>query len=112
MKRKIEKAKLNYWIDIVIGIGFIVSVISGIVLAAVPSAGFQGGRNPNFSREIAGISRFIWKDVHTWSSYMMAAGVLGHLLLHLKWIRCMTNNLFKNRKKETAIQACENIAAS
>lgn len=107
MKRKIEKAKLNYWIDTAIGIGFIISVITGIVLAAVPSVGFQGGRNPNFTREIAGISRFIWKGIHTWSSILMAAGVFGHLALHLKWIRCMTSNLFKSQKKGTAKQVCD-----
>jgi hypothetical protein len=93
MKRKIEKAKLNYWIDVGIAVGFILSAISGIVLALAPSSGFQGGRNPDYIRKIIGLSRFVWKDVHTWSSIFMSAGVLGHLLLHLKWIRCMTKNI-------------------
>lgn len=110
MKRKIEKAKLNYWIDVIIGIGFLISVITGIVLALAPSSGFQGGRNPHYAREIAGISRFLWKDVHTWSSILMAAGALGHLLLHMKWIKCMTKNIFKKQKRNVPAEVCKPAA--
>lgn len=99
-----NKAKINYWIDILIGVGFAVSAISGIVLIFIPSGGFQGGRNAAaIGYEFLGLNRFVWKDLHTWSSVGAALGVLFHMILHWNWFVCMTKNLFKpNRRVATA----------
>lgn len=48
-----NKGKINYWIDIVIGIAFILSAVSGLVLLfAGNGGGYQGGRNPGISGRI------------------------------------------------------------
>lgn len=96
---KINKAKANYWIDLVIGIGFIVAAASGLVLLfAHSSGGYQGGRNPNYLRPILFLSRDTWKTLHSWSAITMVIGVTLHFLLHWRWITCMTGNLFKRKK--------------
>ena len=74
---------------------------SGIVFLFVPSAGgFQGGRNPYFVSTILGMDRWFLKDLHTWSSIVMAVGVFGHLVLHWNWFVCMTRNFIKGRKSD------------
>ena len=108
---KISRAKICYFVNVAIGIGFIISLVSGLVLLfAGPSGGYQVGRNPRYLNSIAGLSRDVWKDMHNWSSIIMAAGVLGHLILHWKWIVLMTRVLFKkqaSRKNKTEVCIAE-----
>ena len=112
MNMKKNMAKINYVVDLVIGIGFLLAAVSGIVLLFAGSGGagadsFQGGRNPRYLSETLLLSRHTWNDLHTWSSIIMIAGVLGHLILHWNWIVCMTRNLFAKKKINTGrIEAC------
>jgi hypothetical protein len=94
-----HKAKINYVVDVIIGIGFILSLISGIVLLFTPRGGYMGGRNPEFVQNLLFFSKTVWRDIHNWSSMAMAFGVLGHIILHWKWFVCMTKSLFKVNKK-------------
>ena len=89
-----KKAQLNYWLDGVIAMAFMLSALSGMVFMFAGSGGYQGGHNAAFQTTILGISRWVWSDVHTWSSLIMIAGVLLHLVLHWKWILCMTREAF------------------
>ena len=53
-----NKARINYFVDIAIGIGFLLAAISGIVLlAAGSSGGYQGGRNPRYTENILLLGR-------------------------------------------------------
>lgn len=88
-----SKAKLNYIIDVVIGLGFIVSALSGIVLFFAPS-GYQGGRNLYYLQSILLLSTHTWSTLHTWGSMAMIAGVGAHLVLHWEWMVCMTKKMF------------------
>jgi hypothetical protein len=94
---KLSKSKINYWIDVFIAIGFLLSALSGIVLNFAPSGGFQGGRNAFYGREVLLLGHNTWDVLHTWSSFVMIAGVFLHLVLHWKWIVCMTKKLFVKR---------------
>jgi hypothetical protein len=84
-----SKAKLNYWIDVVIGLAFVLSALSGMVLFFAPS-GYQGGRNPYFQQDVLLLSTHTWDTLHTYGSLAMIAGVGAHLALHWNWIVCMT----------------------
>ena len=76
-----SKTKLNYWIDVAIGLFFIGSALSGLLLFFFPS-GYQGGRNPYYGRTILLLTTHQWDALHTWSSIGMIAGVGAHLVLH------------------------------
>lgn len=78
-----KKAKLNYWIDVSIGISFVLSAISGLIFLAPVGSGSG----------ILGISYALWDTLHTWSSLAMIVGVLAHLVLHWKWIVGMTGKM-------------------
>ncbi len=93
-----QKARLNYWLDGVIAMAFMLSALSGMVFMVAGSGGYQGGHNATFQTAILGLSRWVWSDVHTWSSLIMIAGVLLHLVLHWEWILCMTRKAFAKSK--------------
>ena len=74
------KARINFWVDALIGVAFLVAAVSGVVLLVMGSGGgHRGGRGTGAVREV-------WRDLHDWSGITMTVGVLGHLLLHAKWI--------------------------
>ena len=106
MNWKRHRARINYVVDVAIGLGFLISAASGMILFfAGTSGGYQGGRNPSYVTAVAGMSRELWKDLHTWSSIVMAVGALGHLLLHWNWLVCMTRNIFRKKRKQVAVGA-------
>lgn len=96
-----KKATLNYWIDVAIGISFILSALSGLVLFFAPS-GYQGGRNPYYLQTVLLLSTHTWDTLHTWGSIVMIAGVGAHLVLHWEWMVCMTRRLFMGAKPKAS----------
>jgi hypothetical protein len=89
----VNKAKLNYWLDAVIGLAFLVSAATGLAFLLMGSGGYQGGRNPSFQTALLGVSRDTWSDLHTLASIVMIVGVLVHMVFHWTWIVCMTTKV-------------------
>jgi hypothetical protein len=101
-----KKAKLNYAVDMVIGLAFILSALSGLVLFFAPS-GYQGGRNPYYLQPVLFLSTHTWSVLHTWGSIAMISGVGAHLLLHWEWMVCMTRRLLtRPRRPRLQREAC------
>jgi hypothetical protein len=95
-----NKSRLNYILDAVIGAAFALSVATGAAFLLMGSGGYQGGRNPGFATASLGISRATWSDLHTWSSMVMIVGVVVHLVLHWKWIVCVTKGLLQPKERQ------------
>lgn len=95
-----KKATANYWVDVSIGISFILSVVSGLVFLLPVAPGAR----------ILGISYSLWSDLHTWSSVGMILGVAAHLVLHWRWILGMTKKMVLPER--TSPQALANGTAS
>lgn len=93
-----NKTKVNYWVDLVIALAFIMSAISGIVFLF-----------PLNGTTALGITYLTWNQIHTWGSLLMVAGVFAHLVLHWKWIVAMTKKTFftaaKPQRVATAVSA-------
>jgi cytochrome b subunit of formate dehydrogenase len=87
-----KKARLNYAVDLLIGVAFILSALSGMILFFAPS-GYQGGRNPYYAQPVLFLSTQTWNILHTYSSIAMISGVGAHLVLHWEWMVCMTKRL-------------------
>lgn len=101
-----NKAKINYLLDAVIGLAFLLSALSGVAFLFMGSGGYQGGRNAVFVSEFLGIARLTWSDFHEFASLMLMAGVLVHLVLHWNWIVCLTKQLIRFPQLRRAEQ-CE-----
>jgi hypothetical protein len=97
----VNKAKLNYGVDLIIGIGFLLSSLSGLVflLPGDPASGALG------------VGYKAWNDLHTFSSLLMIAGVGLHLLLHWKWIVNMTRRMVISAGKPVPRTATNHGAA-
>ena len=105
-----SKVKLNYLLDTVIGLAFLLSSATGIAFLLMGSGGYQGGRNPNYTTALLGLSRETWSDLHTWASLVMMAGVVVHLAFHWRWIICATKKMLPSltrRANQAEEQVCE-----
>ncbi len=101
-----KKVHLYYVLDAVIALAFLASAASGLAFVVMGESGYQGGRNSAFATVFLGIPRTSWSDLHLLASLVMIAGVIVHLVLHWKWIVCVTKGLIPDlpRKKE---EMCE-----
>ena len=95
-----NQAKRNYMVDVVIGIGFLITAISALVfLVPLNWIDFSISTTPT----VLGINFGIWQLVHQYGGIVMIVGVVVHLLLHLKWIVSMTKKMLptsKGRKRQ------------
>jgi len=92
-----NKATANYWVDMLIGVAFVLSAISGLVFL-LPG---------DIETGVLWVSYQAWNTLHTWSSLAMIAGVGLHLALHWKWLVSMTKRLFK---RPTRVAKLEPVA--
>jgi len=104
-----NKTRLNYLLDAVIGVAFALSAATGVAFLLMGSGGYQGGRNPNFATALLVLSREAWSDLHTWASLVMVAGVAVHLVLHWKWIVCVTRQMAPRLPGQSE-EICEVVA--
>ncbi len=96
------KAKLNYVLDALIGLAFLISAGTGVLFLFIGSGGYQGGMNTTYGSAFLGLNRWVWSDLHTWASLIMISGVLLHVVLHWNWIVCVTRQVFAAPKPRIA----------
>ncbi|MEM3405412.1 MAG: DUF4405 domain-containing protein [Candidatus Pacearchaeota archaeon] len=91
-----EKIKLNYIIDFLMGIFFIITFITALVIFFFFSCGMNYGDHKIF----LGIKKRVLLNFHNYSVIIFFILVIIHFILHWKWIVCMTKNIFykKNYK--------------
>lgn len=86
-----QKAKINYIVDVLLGISFLMVSITGII------------KFPRIIRYIGLRHKDIpigtISSIHDWSGLIMVMLVLVHLILHFNWIVCMTKNIFFKKKE-------------
>jgi hypothetical protein len=88
-----NRSRLNALVDLVALITFIPSLLSGIILWYLPEGGYRGGLNSAALEPFLGLTRSAWKDLHFWSSMLLAACILAHLLLHLRYFARMPQTI-------------------
>ena len=87
-----QGAKINLGINLVIGISFLITAVSGIYFLFLPH-GYQGGRNPGWDPGLL-FSRTTWDLVHTWSAVVIILAGSLHFLIHWRWIVNVTRRFF------------------
>lgn len=87
-----NQAKVNYWIDVGLAVSFIVAFVTGII--KWPGLMVKLGIN-YASLPIAKLS-----TLHDRSGLVMGILVLVHIILHWKWIVCMTKSFLQKKKIE------------
>ncbi len=95
---KMKRTTLNYWTDALAFIGFLCLTTSGILLRyqLPPGSGrmdaMSGGRQSQEKTVsvLWGLTRHEWGDVHFYIALGLMVVLAFHLVLHWKWIVCVT----------------------
>ncbi len=74
--------KRNFWLDVLLFLSGAICIVTGICLDfhLLPQGDF-------------GIRRIV-KDIHVYSGYIMAVGIIFHIAWHSGWIKSVTKQLF------------------
>lgn len=89
----INRARLNYFIDVLMGLSFLITAITGMVLFIFMPSGIRQGRHIVF----LGMEKSKWIFLHDWSGILMIITVMIHFMLHWNWMICMTRCIFKKK---------------
>ena len=78
----------NFWLDVLLFISGLICIATGICLDfhLLPPGDF-------------GILKTV-RNIHIYSGYVMAVGIIFHLAWHLNWIKAAAKQLFFNNKQE------------
>ena len=91
-----NKNKINYWLDFVLLILFLIVVITGFILKFAFVSGEPGnGRWITF----LGFDKLQFISWHSMVAIVMSVLIIVHLVLHLKWIKNMSKKIFFRSKK-------------
>ncbi len=92
-----NKSKLNYLVDFLTFLFFIIVAFSGLaIFFFMPGGGGRQGR----LQEFLGFKKSFWVGLHDWSGIVFIVLVSIHFFLHWDWIVCMTKNIFQSEKCE------------
>ena len=89
--------KTNWWLDATVFLFALLSVISGAYFLFLPTAGYQGGRNPMYGVTIL-FTRENWDLLHMWGGVFMIIAVLIHLWVHRQWLGMMARKLINQAR--------------
>ncbi|PIU80871.1 MAG: hypothetical protein CO140_00685 [Candidatus Moranbacteria bacterium CG_4_9_14_3_um_filter_40_7] len=92
-----NKPKLNYIIDFLALLSFILTALSGLAIKLFMPGGVRQGR----SQEFLGIQKEVWSEIHDWAGILLIILVIIHFILHWEWVVGMTKNIFQPDKGET-----------
>ena len=97
-----DKAKRNYFVDVVIGAAFLVTAVSALVfLVPIGWIDFSSSTTPT----VLGVDFGVWQLLHKYGGIVMLLGVVVHQALHWRWIVTMTGRLLpqpKSTKRDRA----------
>ena len=89
-----DQTRNNWWIVILLTINGLLVILTSIYFLFLPSAGYQGGRNP-YHGIVLLFDRSTWDLVHTWTGVLLITTAAIHIPLHWSWIVTMTKRVFK-----------------
>jgi len=88
-----EKSKLNYVLDLLMFLSFLISAITGLILFFfLPSRIRRAGYS-----ELFGITKREFSLFHEYSGIIFIAFALIHIILHWRWVVFITKSLLKNK---------------
>lgn len=88
-----DKARINYFVDVLLIISFIVVTITSVVIFFFLPSGVRLSGYQIF----LGLTKHSWSKIHTISGFAMIVLSLVHLVLHFKWLTAMSKTIFKKK---------------
>lgn len=84
---------MNVLVDGVLGLGFIMSAISGVYFLLTPDS--KGG---TVADPMILFSRAAWDNLHTWSSVAFIIAAILHFVIHWGWVTKVTRKVFSRKR--------------
>ncbi len=85
-----NKAEKNFFVDVVIGITFLITAVSAVVfLMPTGWIDFSSSTTPT----VLGLDFGVWKMLHKYSGIVILIGVVIHQLQHWNWIITMIKKM-------------------
>ena len=89
VESSMRRGTVNAVVDTVLGILFVPSLVSALVLFFVlPSGGRSGGSGVFLS-----VERSVWATVHNYTGLLFIALLILHLVLHYRYLRHLNRHL-------------------
>ena len=83
-----RRGRLNLLLNVVVGLSFLVTAISGVYFLFVP--GGRGVVEPMFL-----FSRITWDLIHTWAGVILIAAGVIHFAIHWRWVVNVATSISK-----------------
>jgi hypothetical protein len=83
LEGSMRRGTMNAIVDTILGILFVPSLISALVLFFVLPSGGQGGESAVF----LSVERSVWVTVHNYTGLLFIAFLIVHLVLHYRYLR-------------------------
>ena len=91
-------ARINVLINIMIGLGFILSAVSGVYFLFQPQGMMALSEIDNAGKFL--FTPNTWDVIHTWSSIIMILAAMAHFIIHWGWIEKVTKGFFRFQPKD------------
>jgi hypothetical protein len=105
-----KRSTINFIVDSAGFTALLGLAATGAILRLVlpPGSGGLGrelhsGQGGEHIRELLGMRRHDWGDIHLWLGITFVVLMLAHLILHWSWIKCYVKSVFGAPEK----QPCE-----
>lgn len=92
-----NKAKINYTVDMLALISFLVTAVSGLAIFFFMPEGVRRGG----FQEFLGITKNVWVDAHDVAGIIFIILAIIHFLLHWQWLVSMTKCIFAGKTEES-----------
>ena len=89
-QQRISKSRLNYYVDIVIFLPFLLLIITGVIMLA-----YHGGK-PYIETVLNKDGNF-WINAHIVFAVVSIVVIAVHLILHLSWFKKLFSGKLKNK---------------
>ncbi len=80
------KAGINFWVDVLAFLTFIICAVSGWALMAIRPIDYVDETGLPNSDVLWGISHFEWLHLHNIIGWIFVALVVAHLVMHWRWV--------------------------
>lgn len=84
-----SRGRFNLGINIIIGLGFLVTALSGLYFLFVPG-------NHNAADPVFLFYRQTWDILHTWSGVVLILAAVIHFAIHWNWVIKVTRGIFSS----------------
>ena len=86
-----NRSRFNVGINILIGVSFLLTALSGVYFIFFPG-GSHGVGDPVFL-----FSRTTWDLIHTWAGIVLIDAAVVHFSIHWGWVAKVTSKMFRPR---------------